>query len=131
MTFQELKAILQQEGISELSYDILGTGSVRGYDGFVIKEAAAIGYDIFYMERGKSTFLEHAESEHIACKCFLAWFFKTGDKHLAKYLELEDILEDGRLVEPSKGKYDLFGAIALSEKLGRPLTDEESKQFER
>ena len=75
MTFQELKEILYQEGISESSYDILGTGRVRGYDGFVLKKAKGAGYDIFYMERGESTFIEHAQNEYMACKCFLLCFF--------------------------------------------------------
>ena len=110
MTFQELKTLLQREGISELSYDILGAGRVRGYDGFVIKEAKGIGYDIFYMERGESTFLEHAENERLACRCFLVWLVKTGDKHLIKYIDFDDLLEDGRIVEPSKGSFNLMGA---------------------
>jgi len=38
---------------------------------------------------------------------------------------------DGRLVEPSSAKpFKLREAIALSKKLGRPLTEEEMKQFE-
>ena len=44
---------------------------------------------------------------------------------------LEDMLTDGRLTEPSDGKrYRLREAIKYSEKLGRPLTDEEMAQFE-
>jgi len=44
---------------------------------------------------------------------------------------LEDMLTDGRLTEPSDGKrYRLREAIQYSEKLGRPLTDEEMAQFE-
>ncbi len=38
---------------------------------------------------------------------------------------------DGRLTEPSDGKvYRLREAILLSKQLGRPLTQEEIKQFE-
>jgi hypothetical protein len=53
-------------------------------------------------------------------------------KQLDKVFEFDELLEDGRLVMPSYGEeFDLFGAIALSKKLGRILTDEESKQFIR
>ncbi|MBQ9304292.1 hypothetical protein [Butyrivibrio sp.] len=44
---------------------------------------------------------------------------------------LEDVISDGRLTEPSDGKkYRLREAILYSEKLGRPLTDEEMALFE-
>ena len=40
-------------------------------------------------------------------------------------------MPDGRLTAPSNGKiYRLREAILLSKRLGRPLTDEEMKEFE-
>ena len=40
-------------------------------------------------------------------------------------------MPDGRLTEPSDGKvYRLREAILLSKRLGRPLSEEEMKQFE-
>ena len=40
-------------------------------------------------------------------------------------------MPDGRLTEPSDDKiYRLREAIALSKRLGRPLTDEELKEFD-
>lgn len=40
-------------------------------------------------------------------------------------------MPDGRLTEISKGKtYRLREAILLSKRLGRPLTEEEMRQFE-
>ena len=40
-------------------------------------------------------------------------------------------MTDGRLTEPSDGKvYRLREAILLSKRLGRPLSEEEMKQFE-
>lgn len=42
-----------------------------------------------------------------------------------------EAMPDGRLTEPSDDKtYRLREAIALSKRLGRPLTDEELKEFE-
>lgn len=43
-----------------------------------------------------------------------------------------EAMPDGRLTAPSDGKtYSLRDAIKQSEKLGRPLTATEMKQFER
>ena len=40
-------------------------------------------------------------------------------------------MTDGRLTEPSDGKvYRLREAVLLSKRLGRPLSEEEMKQFE-
>jgi hypothetical protein len=51
---------------------------------------------------------------------------------LEEEIDFDAILDDGRIVMPSYDEdFDLFGAIALSKKLGRVLTDEESKQFIR
>lgn len=45
--------------------------------------------------------------------------------------EFGTAMEDGRLTEPSDGKtYNLREAIRTSEELGRPLTNDEMKQFE-
>lgn len=42
-----------------------------------------------------------------------------------------EAMPDGRLTEPSDGKvYRLREAILLSKQLGRPLSEEEMKQFE-
>lgn len=42
-----------------------------------------------------------------------------------------EAMPDGRLTEPSNGKvYRLREAILLSKRLGRPLSEEEMKQFE-
>lgn len=42
-----------------------------------------------------------------------------------------EMMTDGRLTMPSDGKiYRLREAILLSKKLGRPLSEEEMKQFE-
>ena len=42
-----------------------------------------------------------------------------------------EVMPDGRLTEPSSGKvYKLREAIMLSQQLGRPLSEEEMKQFE-
>jgi len=42
-----------------------------------------------------------------------------------------ETMSDGRLTAPSDGKvYRLREAILLSKQLGRPLTQEEMKQFE-
>ncbi len=44
--------------------------------------------------------------------------------------EIEYYATDGRLCEPSNDKlYRMRDAIALCEKLGRPLTNEEMEQF--
>lgn len=128
MTFEELKYILVKENISPYSWDILGHAYVKGYDGYVIKEAEN-GYDLYYIERGQYTFLEHTDDEHSACMAFLKLFIKDGDVHLAKHLSFDELLDDSRLVEPSSGDFDLMSAIALSKQLRRPLSDEESKQF--
>ena len=48
-----------------------------------------------------------------------------------KYDKFGTEMPDGRLTAPSdKKKYRLREAIALSNRLGRPLTQEEMKQFE-
>lgn len=52
-------------------------------------------------------------------------------KKMGKAFEFDKLLDDSRLVEPNFKGYRLMDAIALSKKLGRPLTDEESKQFEK
>lgn len=52
---------------------------------------------------------------------------KKVDKNI---LEFDSLLESTLIVEPNFKGFNLMGAIALSKKLGRPLTDEESKQFE-
>lgn len=42
-----------------------------------------------------------------------------------------EVMSDGRLTAPSDGKvYRLREAILLSKQLGRPLSQEEMKQFE-
>lgn len=42
-----------------------------------------------------------------------------------------EAMPDGRLTEPSDGKkYRLREAILLSKQLGRPLSEDEMKQFE-
>lgn len=86
MTFQEVKAIMKQEGISEYSYDILGTGRVKGYDGFVIAKSKK-GYDLYYMERGEKTFLAWFSDEHEASVAFLKEFIRSGDPQLEKYIQ--------------------------------------------
>ena len=52
-------------------------------------------------------------------------------KKMGKAFEFDALLNDSRLVQPNFKSYDLIGAIALSKKLGRPLTADESKQFEK
>ncbi len=48
-----------------------------------------------------------------------------------KFDRFGEVMPDGRLTAPSEGKmYRLREAILLSKRLGRPLTDEEMKQFE-
>ena len=48
-----------------------------------------------------------------------------------KYYKFGEAMSDGRLTAPSDGKiYRLREAILLSKKLGRPLSQEEMKQFE-
>ena len=50
---------------------------------------------------------------------------------LDKYDKFGEAMSDGRLTAPSDGKiYRLREAILLSKKLGRPLSQEEMKQFE-
>lgn len=47
------------------------------------------------------------------------------------YNHFGEEMPDGRLTEPGDGKvYRLREAILLSKRLGRPLTDNEMKQFE-
>lgn len=47
------------------------------------------------------------------------------------YDHFGEAMPDGRLTEPSNGKvYRLREAIAMSKKLGRPLTEEEMKEYE-
>lgn len=48
-----------------------------------------------------------------------------------KFDKFGEAMSDGRLTAPSDGKvYRLREAILLSKQLGRPLTQEEMKQFE-
>lgn len=48
-----------------------------------------------------------------------------------KFDRFGEVMPDGRLTVPSDGKmYRLREAILLSKRLGRPLTDDEMKQFE-
>lgn len=48
-----------------------------------------------------------------------------------KFDRFGEKMSDGRLTEPSDGKvYRLREAILFSKRLGRPLTQEEIKQFE-
>ena len=48
-----------------------------------------------------------------------------------KFDRFGEAMPDGRLTMPSEGKvYRLREAILLSKKLGRPLSQEEMKQFE-
>lgn len=48
-----------------------------------------------------------------------------------KFDRFGEVMPDGRLTVPSDGKvYRLREAIFLSKKLGRPLSQEEMKQFE-
>ncbi len=50
---------------------------------------------------------------------------------LDKFDRFGEMMTDGRLTTPSDGKiYRLREAILLSKKLGRPLSEEEMKQFE-
>lgn len=50
---------------------------------------------------------------------------------LDKFDRFGEMMSDGRLTMPSDGKiYRLREAILLSKKLGRPLSEEEMKQFE-
>ena len=49
----------------------------------------------------------------------------------SKFDKFGEAMPDGRLTMPSSGKeYKLREAIILSRSLGRPLTQEEMKQFE-
>lgn len=49
---------------------------------------------------------------------------------LDKFDSFGEMMTDGRLTMPSDGKiYRLREAILLSKKLGRPLSEEEMKQF--
>ena len=53
----------------------------------------------------------------------------SNDSDLA--MRFGEAMPDGRLTEPGDGKvYRLREAILLSKRLGRPLTDNEMKQFE-
>ena len=48
-----------------------------------------------------------------------------------KFDRFGEVMSDGRLTAPSDGKtYRLREAILLSKQLGRPLSQEEMKQFE-
>ncbi len=48
-----------------------------------------------------------------------------------KFDRFGEIMSDGRLTAPSDGKvYRLREAILLSKQLGRPLSQEEMRQFE-
>lgn len=48
-----------------------------------------------------------------------------------KFDRFGELMVDGRLTMPSGGKkYRLREAILLTEKLGRPLSEEELRQFE-
>lgn len=48
-----------------------------------------------------------------------------------KFDRFGEVMPDGRMTTPSAGKvYRLREAILLSKKLGRPLSQEEMKQFE-
>lgn len=50
---------------------------------------------------------------------------------LDRFDRFGEIMADGRLTVPSDGKiYRLREAILLSKKLGRPLSEEEMRQFE-
>lgn len=52
-------------------------------------------------------------------------------KDMNKFDNFGEVMPDGRLTVASEGKvYRLREAIRLSEQLGRPLTNEEMKQFE-
>lgn len=57
---------------------------------------------------------------------------QRSDKTVADKLDkFGEAMADGRLTEPSDGKvYRLREAILLSKRLGRPLTQNEMKQFE-
>jgi len=47
-------------------------------------------------------------------------------------LEFGNAFEDGRLTEESNGeRFDYRKAIELMHKLGRPLTDQEAKEFKK
>ncbi len=133
MTFEELKYILIKENINPYSWCILGCACVSGYDGYVIKEAEN-GYDLYYMERGQYDFLEHADNEHKACLAFLNTLAESGDYSLIKYINFNELPESSlltvKLPKYNPLGYDIQEAIKLSLKLGRKLTDEESKQFE-
>lgn len=52
-------------------------------------------------------------------------------KAINDYNHFGEAMPDGRLTTPSNDKtYRLREAIAMTKKLGRPLTDEEMKEFE-
>lgn len=52
-------------------------------------------------------------------------------RHADNFEHFGEAMSDGKLTETSDGKvYRLREAILLSKRLGRPLTEEEMKQFE-
>lgn len=56
---------------------------------------------------------------------------RTTKKTMDNFYNFGEAMPDGRLTEQSNGKiYRLREAILFSKKLGRPLTEEEMKQFE-
>ncbi len=85
MTFERLKEILEKEDICPADYDILGTGYIRGYDGYVIAECP-VGYALYYMERGVKDLLAEFTAEHDACVALLQEFIRNDMKRLEKYI---------------------------------------------
>lgn len=56
---------------------------------------------------------------------------RRNENRIDKYDRFGEAMPDGRLTAPSDNKsYRLREAILLSKRLGRPLTEEEMKQFE-
>ena len=85
MTFDRVKAILEHEDISPYDYDILDTGRVRGYDGYVITECP-VGYALYYMERGVKDLLAEFTNEHDVCMALFGKFIKDDNRRLEKYI---------------------------------------------
>lgn len=85
MTFEELKRILIKETVDPDLYDILDTGYIGGYDGYVIKKSAH-GYDLYYMERGQYDFLDSFSNEHDVSIALIKELADYCEPQLQKYV---------------------------------------------
>ena len=71
MTVDDLKKKLHEQGFPTYSYDIIGLGDIKGYDGMVMTKDSD-KYNVFYEEKGIKQLLASFSEEDSACKYFLA-----------------------------------------------------------